>query len=223
MEWIEDVIHWLVDLVHTMGYLGIFVMTFVESTFMPVPSEATMIPAGYLIHEGKMAFIPVLISSVLGTVGGAYFNFWLARRFGRGLFIRYGKYLFMTPSKLAKLEKFFADHGAISTFTGRLIPGIRHYISFPAGLANMNLKKFLGYTALGGFLWMNVLIWLGYFIGRNEGMAKHYMPLIKLGIVAFVTLIVIVYVKRQANRKKAQLPAEGDTVGSEARDISERH
>lgn len=201
MEWIDEAIAWLVELVHHMGYLGIFVMTFVESTFVPIPSEATMIPAGYLVHQGKMAFIPVLICSTLGTVAGAYFNFWLARRFGRGLFIRYGKFFLMTPKKLEKLERFFANHGSISTFTGRLIPGIRHYISFPAGLANMDVRKFLGYTTLGGFIWMNVLIWLGYFIGKNEGEINHYVPMIKLAMVAVVALIIIVYVRLHARKK----------------------
>lgn len=198
--WFEEVIHWLVALVDQLGILGIFVMTFLESTFAPIPSEMTMIPAGYLVQQGKMDLVSVLIASILGTISGAYFNYWIARRFGRGLFLRYGKYFLMTPEKLAKLEKFFYSHGAISTFTGRLIPGIRHYISFPAGLAQMDRRKFLIYTATGGALWMSTLITLGYYIGSHQELAVTYMPRIKLGIAAFVLVVVAGYVLRHRLR-----------------------
>lgn len=200
--WFDTLVQWLVALVEHLGVLGIFIMTFLESTFMPIPSEMTMIPAGYLVHQGKMELIPVFIASVAGTVGGAYANYWIAKHFGRGLFLRYGKYFFMTPEKLAKLETFFARHGAVSTFTGRLIPGIRHYISFPAGLAQMNQKQFLTYTALGGALWMTVLLTLGYHIGANKEMMVKYMPMIKLGIFVFVFLIGAVYILRQKRKDK---------------------
>jgi len=85
---LHQFVAWLVDFVHHLGYLGIFLMTFVESTFVPIPAEVTMIPAGYLVQQGKMSLIPVLLASIFGTVGGAYFNYWLAKRYGRELFIR---------------------------------------------------------------------------------------------------------------------------------------
>lgn len=207
MEWVHDFIAWLVDFVHHLGYVGIFLMTFVESTFVPVPAEVTMIPAGYLVQQGKMEFIPVLLASIVGTIGGAYFNYWLAKRFGRDLFIRYGKYLMVTDAKLAKLENFFAKHGAISTFFGRLIPGVRHYISFPAGLAKMDMRKFLIYTAAGGAIWMTVLVCLGYFIGQNEALATKYLPMIKLVIIGLTVLVGTIYVRRHyraAAREEAQ-------------------
>lgn len=202
METLHHAIAWLVDFVHHLGYAGIFLMTFIESTFVPIPAEVTMIPAGYLVQQGKMAFIPVLLASILGTVGGAYFNYWLAKKYGRDLFIRYGKFFMMTDAKLAKLERFFHEHGAISTFTGRLIPGIRHYISFPAGLARMKRSKFITYTALGGAIWMTVLVCLGYFIGENEEVAMRLLPRIKLGIlVALVVAGALYYVIRVRGSK----------------------
>lgn len=203
MEWVHEAIAWLVETVHHLGYLGIFLMTFVESTFVPIPAEVTMIPAGYLVQQGHMKFIPVLMSSIIGTVGGAYFNYWLAKKYGRDLFIRYGKFLMVTDAKLLKLERFFHSHGAISTFTGRLIPGIRHYISFPAGLAKMEVRKFLGYTALGGAIWMTVLVCLGFFIGENEALATKYLPRIKLGIIVVLAIAAFIYFQRA--KRKAQL------------------
>lgn len=208
MEWIHQAVAWLVDFVHHLGYAGIFLMTFVESTFVPIPAEVTMIPAGYLVQQGKMQFIPVLLSSIVGTVAGAYFNYWLAKRYGRDLFMRYGKYLMMTDAKLAKLERFFYTHGAISTFTGRLIPGLRHYISFPAGLAKMDVRKFLIYTALGGAIWMTVLVCLGYYIGENERLAMVYLPRIKLGLLALLALAAGIYFWRHYRKPAATEPTE---------------
>lgn len=198
---VEQAIHWLVVVVAQLGLAGIFIMTFLESTFVPVPSEMTMVPAGYLVQQGQMGLASVFFASVLGTIGGAYFNYWIAKHYGRRLFLRYGRYFFMPPEKLEKLERFFASHGTISTFTGRLIPGVRHCISFPAGLARMDAKRFLLYTAAGGALWMTVLITLGYYIGANQALVVKYISLIKLGIVGTVVLMAGVYILHHRTRR----------------------
>jgi membrane protein DedA with SNARE-associated domain len=200
---LHQFVAWLVDFVHHLGYIGIFLMTFVESTFVPIPAEVTMIPAGYLVQQGKLSLFPVLMASIFGTIGGAYFNYWLAKRYGRDLFIRYGKYLMMTPEKLDNLELFFHRHGAISTFTGRLIPGIRHYISFPAGLARMDLKKFVIYTALGGAIWMTVLVMLGYYIGENEELMMRYLPKAKIGMLVIILLAGGLYIWHHRRRSRS--------------------
>lgn len=200
---LHQFVTWLVEVVHHLGYIGIFIMTFVESTFVPIPAEVTMIPAGYLIHQGKMQFLPTFLASVAGCVGGSYLNYWIAKKYGRELFIRYGKYLMMTPAKLVKLENFFYEHGAVSTFTGRLIPGLRHYISFPAGLARMKLSKFITYTALGGGIWMAVLLGLGYYIGENEDLVMAYLPMAKMGILLLVSVVALFYIVRARKRAKA--------------------
>lgn len=204
-QWFDHFVSWLVAFVEHFGIWGIFIMTFLESTFMPIPSEITMIPAGYLVQQGKMDLVSVLIASIVGTIGGAYFNYWIARKYGRGLFIRYGKYFMMTPKKLAKLESFFDKHGSISTFIGRLIPGIRHYISFPAGLAQMDLKKFIIYTALGGAIWMSVLLALGYHIGENKELMTVYMPIIKACMLVGILVLGFVYVWRHKKAAKKLL------------------
>lgn len=208
-QWFDAVVQWLVEFVEHLGVLGIFIMTFLESTFMPIPSEITMIPAGYLVQQGKMEFVSVLLASIVGTVGGAYFNYWIARHFGRGLFLRYGKYFLMTPAKLQKLESFFEKHGAISTFIGRLIPGVRHYISFPAGLAQMNRRTFIIYTALGGAIWMTVLITLGYHIGENRALMVKWLPLIKGGMLLVILVLVAGYILRGKMRRLKQNDVTG--------------
>lgn len=189
----EQLIHWIVNFVDATGYVGIFIMTFLESTFLPIPSEITMVPAGYLIQQEKMQFLPVFLASVFGTVGGAYLNYFIARKFGRPLIVRFQKYFFLNAKKLAKLDMFFDKHGEISTFTGRLLPGIRHFISMPAGLAGMRLDKFLIYTTLGGALWMLILIGVGYFIGNNEEAIRGAMHQVVAGIVVVSVLLVGTY------------------------------
>ena len=204
---VSQMMTWIVDFVHEFGYFGIFVMTFIESTFVPIPSEVTMVPAGYLVQQGHMNFWKVMIAAVIGTVGGSIFNYWLARSFGRMLLEKYGKYFFMTPKKMQKMEEFFVEHGAISTFSGRLLPGVRHYISFPAGLARMNLQMFCIYTALGGAIWMLCLLGLGYFIGHEQAAIKRYLPLIVWSVIAVVALGIGAYVWRFRKRRRAKLAA----------------
>lgn len=199
----ETIAEWLVDIVRLFGYPGLFFMAFLESTFVPIPSEATMMPAGYLVHQGEMSFAIALAVSVLGCVAGALFNYAIAYYLGRRFLNAYGKYMFFDHDKMAKLDNFFASHGEISMLTGRLVPGLRHVISFPAGLAHMNLRKFCIYTGIGGGLWMATLLLLGYAIGDNKALVKQYTPYIVASAVgcAAVMLAVYVYRHRRAARK----------------------
>lgn len=195
---------WLVHVVHKLGYVGIFIMTFLESTFMPIPSEVTMIPAGYLVHQGHMNMAVVLMCAIAGTILGALANYFIALYFGRRFLQSYGKYLFFSAEKMEKLDRFFAKHGEISTFAGRLLPGLRHFISFPAGLARMNLRRFCLFTGLGGAIWMSVLLSIGYVIGDNKELLHRYMPTITAMCVVAVVFMVMVYIwfNRRANKPR---------------------
>ncbi len=188
--------------VESLGYFGIFIMTFIESTFIPIPSEITLIPAGYLVQKGQMSGLVVLLVSIAGTIGGALANYYIAYFFGRLLFVDKGKYFFLNPSKLKKIEQFFAEHGAISVFTGRFLPGVKHFISFPAGLAKMNLKLFALYTALGGAIWCTILITLGYIIGENEHLIKKYLKQLNFIFIILVSILVIYYIWKKRQNKK---------------------
>ena len=193
-----EVINWIVQTVGSLGYIGIFIMMFLESSFFPFPSEVVMIPAGYLASKGEMSLIVAILSGILGSLAGAIFNYLLAIKFGRAFLIRYGKYLFLKPSSLEKLESFFKDYGEISTFSGRLIPGIRQYISLPAGLAKMNILKFSLYTSLGAGIWVIILALLGYFLGQNEALIKEYLQNITISIVAIIAVVAIfIYLKQK--------------------------
>lgn len=198
----EDIIDQLVRLIGTLGYGGIIILMFLESSMFPFPSEVVMIPAGYLAYLGEMNIILVFLCGLLGSIGGALFNYYLAATLGREILARYGRYVLISPDKLDKMDAFFAKHGEISTFNGRLIPGVRQYISLPAGIARMSVIKFVIYTALGAGIWMIVLIALGYYLGANRETADHYLTYFTIGAIVLVIIITAFYVKRHRQKKK---------------------
>ena len=194
---LHDIVNFIVDTVESLGYIGIFIMMFLESSFFPFPSEVAMIPAGVLAAQGKMNLIVAILVGIFGSLAGALFNYFLAVKFGRGFLVKYGKYFFIKEETISKTEKFFQEHGAISTFSGRLIPAVRQYISFPAGLAKMDLKTFSFYTTLGAGTWVTILALIGYFFGANEALAKEYTKEITIGIIAALGVLIFWYIKRQ--------------------------
>ena len=198
---IHEIANTIVTYIGDMGYWGIFLLMFLESTFFPFPSEIIMIPAGYLAFKGEMNIYLIIVAGILGSVGGALLNYYLAMSFGRTFILNYGKYFFIKEETLDKLETFFAKHGEISTFTGRLIPGIRQLISLPAGLARMNILKFSFFTALGAGIWVVVLVALGYLVGSNEELISQYLKSATLIALVFVAFIAVFYIIRHKRRK----------------------
>lgn len=194
---LHEIVDFVVNTVEALGYAGIFIMMFLESSFFPFPSEVAMIPAGLLAAQGKMNLFVAIFVGIAGSLAGALFNYFLAVKYGRGFLVKYGKYFFIKEETIAKTEKFFKDHGAISTFTGRLIPAVRQYISFPAGLARMDLKIFSFYTTLGAGTWVTILALIGYFVGANEELAKEYTKEITIGVLVSLAILVFWYVRRQ--------------------------
>ena len=199
---IHEIANTIVGYIGDMGYWGIFLLMFLESTFFPFPSEIIMIPAGYLAYKGEMNVYIVVLVGILGSVAGALFNYYLAVHFGRKFILKYGKYFFIKEETLDKLEAFFIKHGDLSTFNGRLIPGIRQLISLPAGLARMNIAKFSLYSGLGAGIWVIVLVALGYLLGSNEELISEYLKSATLIALISVVFITIFYVVRNRRRKQ---------------------
>ena len=192
-----EIINWIVDTVSSLGYPGIFFLMLLESSFFPFPSEVVMVPAGYLAFKGEMHIIIVTLCGIFGSLAGALLNYYLAIKLGRLFLIRYGKYVYFKEEMLVKMEDFFSRHGHISTFTGRLIPGVRQYISLPAGLARMNLAVFSFYTSLGAGIWVLILTLLGYYIGENETLIKDYLRQIIIALVISCIVGLLFYWHRQ--------------------------
>ena len=206
---LDSFVQWLLDLFRGMGYPGIVVLMAVESSILPLPSELVMPPAGYFAAKGEMNFVLAIACGVLGSMLGALANYGLALWLGRAFFLRLGKYVLITERALDRSERYFAAHGEISTFLGRMLPVVRHLISIPAGVARMRLGRFVLFTGLGALVWCSILSWIGWFIGRREDVilevlnqeASRYAGravLIVLPVLAAIAAVYIWWYRRRA-------------------------
>jgi membrane protein DedA with SNARE-associated domain len=193
---------WLVETIGTMGYSGILVLMFIESTFIPLPSELVIPPAGYLIAQEQMSWAGVIASGTIGSVLGALFNYAIAVYLGRPFILKYGKYFGVSQKHFVKGEEFFLKHGNISTFIGRLILGVRHYISFPAGLCKMNMGKFCFYTAAGAGIWVCILAYIGYFVGNNKDRIMEASRQWSIYVISGCVLLIGIYILWHKRKQK---------------------
>ena len=195
-----------------LNYGTIFFLMLLESTVIPVPSEFVVTPAAFNAADGTIDMWLVILFATIGADCGATINYIAGYYLGRPIIYRFanskwGKMCLLNQEKVEHAEKYFDDHGAVATVTGRLIPGIRHLISIPAGLAKMNFWKFLLYTTLGAGAWNCILAGLGWylhtFVNRDELAAyiELYSEYIKLGILVMV-LLVIAYFCVKSFRKR---------------------
>jgi len=184
-------------LMANLSYKNIFILMMLESSLIPVPSELVIIPAGFLMASGLLSWYGILLSSLLGGLVGSLFSYGIALYLGRKsvekLVEKYGIFLLITKEHLAKTEKYFATHGSLTIFVGRLLPVVRHLISLPAGFSKMPLTKFIVYTLLGAGVWAIVLMSLGYLVGVNQSLISQYLNIITFGLIALSILIIIIY------------------------------
>ena len=192
---IESLIVWLVDTIGVLGYPGIVLLMGLESSFFPFPSEVIIIPAGYLAQQGEMNLSTIIIAGILGSLLGAWVNYAIAVTVGRTALLKWGKWIFLPEEKFVRVEKFLKDHGEIGTFIGRLIPVIRQYISFPAGLAKMPLARFSFYTGLGAGLWVTILAVIGYSVGENEALVREWSQTAMFWVFVGCLVLVLGYWK----------------------------
>ena len=191
-------------------YWTIFLLMAVESTFIPFPSELVIPPAAYKAANGEMNIFLIILAGSLGAVAGSLINYFLAKLLGRKLLLKFvntrlAHLMMIDQAGIEKSEKYFLEHGKTSTLIGRLIPGIRHLISIPAGLANMKLKDFILYTALGATAWNIILAMLGYFFStQQEVFEKYYKELILVIVLVggcYVLYLVYNTMKKKRNEK----------------------
>ena len=209
--------NWYAD---NMNYLSITLLMTVESSFIPFPSEIVIPPAAYVagkedstLHATDSYPINVLLIVLFGTIGamlGAIINYLLAMWLGRPIIYAFadskvGHLCLLSSEKVKKAEDYFNDHGKVSTFVGRLIPGIRQLISIPAGLSKMNFGQFLLYTFLGASIWNVILALLGYIAHGQMDLIHAYSHELSIAIMALLALIVVYFiVKTIIKRKKTK-------------------
>lgn len=169
---------WIVELISNSTYLGVAALMFMETVFPPIPSEVVMPVAGFLAAEGRLSLAGAIAAGTAGSLAGAYAWFAVARRIGAERLKRWatrrGRWLTIAPDDIDAVCRWFTRHGPVAVMAGRLVPAVRSLISIPAGIAGMESRTFLTWSALGAALWTGLLAAIGYFLGnRYEGVARY--------------------------------------------------
>lgn len=209
---VEQFLAWLVETISRLGYTGIVVLMAIESSVIPLPSEAVMPPAGYLVAMGRMNGWLAMGSCILGGLLGSYANYWVASRVGRWFFVRYGRWVLVSEKSLDRSERFFQRHGPIAVFIARLFPVLRHLVSIPAGIARMPVGLFFLYTGAGAGLWGAILMGIGWVIGKegrklSPEQVTTYSHRAVLILIPAVAVLIAAYVWRHRRRARADASA----------------
>jgi len=200
------------SLLNNLNYGTILLLMLLESTVIPVPSELVVAPAAYHAAGGSLNVFLVVLFATIGADLGASINYFVALYVGRPVIYKFanskwGKMCLLNQEKVEKSERYFDDHGIVATLTGRLIPGIRHLISLPAGLARMNYWKFLLYTTLGAGAWHSILAAMGWYLhaivpeDQLEATIEQYNHYIVFSILAIVALAILYFVAKKYMKK----------------------
>lgn len=184
------------QIIGQVGYFGVFLMMVMESMVLPVPSEAVMPFAGFLIALGKMNFVGVILFSTLGSIVGSLISYYIGKYGGQPFLLKFGKYFLLSQTDYYRTQEFFSRRGELTIFISRFIPVVRHLISLPAGLANMPVGKFLLFTALGACGWNSFLAWLGYKIQQNWAEIMQYSKIIDILIITVIIILVVIFIRR---------------------------
>jgi membrane protein DedA with SNARE-associated domain len=194
--------------IDTMGYAGVFLLLFIENIFPPLPSEVVAPFCGYAAARGELDIGGVIFAAVLGSMVGQlpwYYAGWvLGQRRVESLAGRYGRWLTVTPHEVERVFGWFNRFGGASVFFGRMVPAVRAVISLPAGIARMNIWKFLAFSLAGTTLWMGGLAYAGYRLGQNYQQVEVYLG---PGTKIVVALVVLLYLIRLALSFRKGRPA----------------
>jgi membrane protein DedA with SNARE-associated domain len=202
LEIISNLTNFIIQTISNSGYVGIFFLMVAESALIPIPSEVIMPFSGYLVSTGKFNVIAVIIAGSIGNLVGSLIAYFVGIYLGRGFVLRYGKYVLLKKSHLEIAESYFKKYGDRSTFISRLLPAIRTYVSLPAGVAKMNLKKFATYTFVGSVIWNSALTYIGITLGNEWSSIRKYSTYFDAIVVIAVIIAIILYWR--SRRKNSQ-------------------
>ena len=186
----------------SIGYVGVFLLMVAESMVLPVPSEAVMPFAGFVVAEGTLSWVGVVLSATLGSIIGSLIGYAIGRYGGRPFVERFGKYLLLDPEDLAMTDRFFKRRGGITIFVCRFIPIVRHLISIPAGMGRMRILPFVLFTIAGAGVWNAFLTWCGIILKKNWTVVTRYSHVIDIAVVVLLAALVVLYVARHIWRRR---------------------
>lgn len=198
----EFLAEYITRFIESTGYVTVFIGMVMESMVFPVPSEAIMPFAGFLIAEGKFTFPGVIAVSTLASIVGSLASYAMGRYGGRPFVDRFGKYLLLDHEELDATERFFSRFGEVTIFISRFIPVVRHLISIPAGVAKMNLLKFSVLTIIGAGLWNSFLTVAGYYLRQNWTLIMQYSKIVDIVVVIILVLLAGVFVYRHVRKMR---------------------
>jgi len=213
---LESVALWIQGVISAMGYAGIAALMAIESACIPLPSEVIMPFAGSLVPSGRFTLLGCGLAGAIGCVVGSIPAYYLGAYGGRPLILKYGRYILLSPEHLDWADRFFARRGELTVFVARLLPVVRTFIAFPAGVARMPMGKFILYTFVGSFPWCLGLAWVGMKLGENIEVLKPWFHRFDAVLVA-VGLVAVVWFVRKTDQGAARaLPDPGGFRGWEA-------
>jgi len=200
LDIINNLANFVIQTISNSGYIGIFALMIAESALIPIPSEIIMPFSGYLVSIGKFNPIFVIIAGSVGNLVGSLVAYVIGVKLGREVILKYGKYVLLKKSHLEWTESYFKKYGDRSTFVSRLLPAIRTYISLPAGVAKMNLKKFVVYTFVGSIIWSTMLTYVGIALGEEWTKIRHYSDYIDGIVIIGIIIIIIIIIKKRIGK-----------------------
>ena len=213
---LQPLVDWYLAVLAKWGYWAVALLMAVESSLLPLPSEVVIPPAAHLAWTSGLAFlgfhftgwsaqIGLVVAGALGSWIGATVMYWASRWAGRPLVMRYGKYFFISPEKIAGAERWATHYGAFGIFAARLLPVVRHLIGIPAGIVRMNFWRYSLYTLIGSALWCAVLCWLGVKVGADIGKGEmHKVTFWLVGFLGVVGVLYYLFVHRHMKAEQQQ-------------------
>jgi len=192
----------VVAVIAVLGYPGLFLLMLVESCGILMPSEVIMPFSGFLVADGKMNFWIIVLLGALGNLAGSLLAYWIGWKGGRPLIEKYGKYILLSKHDLDLADRWFTNYGSATTFFGRVLPIVRTFISFPAGIAKMDIRKFAIFTFLGAFLWCIPLTYAGVKMGENWEQIRAYLHKFDLTVGILIAVFFVWFIWRHIKHSR---------------------
>ena len=202
IEFLKPLVEFIMSFIAQLGYTGIFFLMILESALIPIPSEIIMPFSGFLSSTGRLDPLLVTLSGSLGNLVGSVLTYYLGIKAGRKFILKYGRYILFKKEHLESTENLFERYGDRISFAGRLLPGIRTYVSLPAGIGKTNFTKFVAYTFAGSLIWNSMLTYVGMSLGSNWKNIDKYSAYLDVAALLAVAVFVIWFVyktKRKSN------------------------
>lgn len=199
-------LEWITNTVSSLGYVGIGLLMLLENIFPPIPSELIMPMAGFAVIQGRLNFFYVVIAGILGSVLGALPWYYLGRAWGlrriKRSVDRYGKWLTISSDDIDNAKLWFEKRGREAACFSRVVPGVRTYISVPAGISKMPLLPFLVYSTVGTAIWVSFLTYTGYLLGENYDRVKQYLAPVSTVVFVFLGVGFVAWIIKRNNKQK---------------------